>query len=129
MKQSTPPHIKISVKTDTITKWIYVLILTYLPFSSWLQVANPMTLLWNFLKIYKFKNPLTEVAGEGGPDLAPQKFLLSEKFRHLMKCKKYLEKFFLFCLVSEIQLFVYKKCLRNKNFLFLIRFWRNFVRL
>ena len=40
-----------------------------------------------------FKNPkeeedpgmyLTEVAGEGGPDLAPQKFLSSQKFRHLM---------------------------------------------
>ena len=27
---------------------------------------------------------LTEIAGEGGPDLAPQKFLLSQKFRHLM---------------------------------------------
>ena len=27
---------------------------------------------------------LTEVAGEGGPDWAPQKFLLSQKFRHLM---------------------------------------------
>ena len=27
---------------------------------------------------------LTEVAGEGGPHLAPQKFLLSQKFRHLM---------------------------------------------
>ena len=26
----------------------------------------------------------TEVAGEGGPDLAPQKFLSSQKFRHLM---------------------------------------------
>ena len=50
---------------------------------------------------------LTEVAGEGGPDLAPQKFLLSQKFRHLMRCKKYLEKIFLSCLVSEIQLFVY----------------------
>ena len=30
---------------------------------------------------------LTEVAGEGGPDSAPQKFLLSQKFRHLMRCK------------------------------------------
>ena len=39
--------------------------------------------------------------------MAPQKFLLSQKFRHLMRCKKYLEKFFLSCLVSEIQLFVY----------------------
>ena len=27
---------------------------------------------------------LTEVAGESGPDLAPQKFLSSQKFRHLM---------------------------------------------
>ena len=27
---------------------------------------------------------LTEVAGEGGPDLAPQKFLLSQKFGHPM---------------------------------------------
>ena len=50
---------------------------------------------------------LTEVAGEGGPHLAPQKFLLSQKFRQLMRCKKYLEKSFLSCLVSEIQLFVY----------------------
>merc|ERR1712079_762491 len=50
---------------------------------------------------------LTEVAGEGGPDLAPQKFLLSQQFRYLMRCKKYLEKNFLSCLVSEIQLFVY----------------------
>ena len=49
---------------------------------------------------------LTEVAGEGGPDLAPQKFLLSQKFRHLMRCKIYLE-IFLSCLVSEIQMFVY----------------------
>ena len=37
---------------------------------------------------------LTEVAGEGGSDLAPQKFLLSQKFRHLMRCKKYLKIFF-----------------------------------
>ena len=29
----------------------------------------------------------------------------------------------------ECQLFVYKKSPRNKNFLFLIPFWRNFVRL
>ena len=41
------------------------------------------------------------------PDLAPQKMKLSQKFRHLMRCKKYLEKIFLSCLVSEIQLFVY----------------------
>ena len=27
---------------------------------------------------------LTEVAGEGGPDLAPQKFLSSQKFKYLM---------------------------------------------
>ena len=45
---------------------------------------------------------LTEVAGEVGPDLVPQKFLLSQKFRHLMRCKKYLEKNFLSCLVSQM---------------------------
>ena len=50
---------------------------------------------------------LTEVAGEGGADCAPQKFLLSQQFRYLMRCKKYLEKISLSCLVSEIQLFVY----------------------
>ena len=38
--------------------------------------------------------PLTEVAGEGGPHLAPQKFLLSQQFRYLMRCKKYLKKIF-----------------------------------
>ena len=37
---------------------------------------------------------LTEVAGEGGTDCPPQKFLSSQKFRHLMRCKKYLENFF-----------------------------------
>ena len=42
-----------------------------------------------------------------GPDLAPQKFLLSQQFRYLMRCKKYLKRIFLSCLVSEIQLFVY----------------------
>ena len=42
-----------------------------------------------------------------GPVRAPQKFLLSQQFRYLMRCKKYLKKIFLSCLVSEIQLFVY----------------------
>ena len=55
----------------------------------------------------KYCSNLTEVAGEGGPHLAPQKFLLSQQFRYLMRCKKYLKKNFLSCLVSEIQLFVY----------------------
>ena len=50
---------------------------------------------------------LTADAWVSGPDLAPQKILLCQQFRHLMKCKKYLEKNFLPCLVSEIQLFVY----------------------
>ena len=40
---------------------------------------------------FAFSNcALTEVAGEGGPHLAPQKFLLSQQFRYLMRCKKYL---------------------------------------
>ena len=39
----------------------------------------------NYLKwIWGENFSLTEVAGEGGPDLAPQKFLSSQKFRHLM---------------------------------------------
>ena len=50
---------------------------------------------------------LTDDAWVSGPDLAPQKFLLSQQFRYLMRCKKYLEQNFLSCLVSEIQLFVY----------------------
>ena len=100
---------------------------------------------------------LTDDAWVSGPDLAPQKFFLSQKFRNLMRCKKYLEKIQLFVYIfgwnskwppevrkgspgqiergnfeiieKQCQLFVYKKCPRNKNFLFLIRFWRNFVRL
>ena len=34
---------------------------------------------------------LTAVAWVSGPDLAPQKMKLCQKFRHLMRCKKYLE--------------------------------------
>ena len=50
---------------------------------------------------------LTADAWVNEPDLAPQKMKLSQKFRHLMRCKKYLDKKFLQCLVSEIQLIVY----------------------
>ena len=71
----------------------------------WSCVLRPIHgIFW--ILLYKTED-LTEVAGEGGPNLAPQKFLLSQKFRYLMRCKKYLENFFLSCLVSEIQLFVY----------------------
>ena len=47
-------------------------------------------------------NILTEVAGEGGTDCPPQNFLLSEQFRQLMRCKKYVNKICLPCLVPEI---------------------------
>ena len=50
---------------------------------------------------------LTDEAGEGGPDPAPQKMKLSQKFRHLMRCKKYVNKICLQHLVPEILLFVY----------------------
>ena len=50
---------------------------------------------------------LTEVAGEGGTDWAPQKFLSSQQFRHLMRSTKHVNKICLPCLVPEIQLFVY----------------------
>ena len=43
---------------------------------TWLQTCIVCILYQNFV--------LTEVAGEGGPDLALQKFLLSQQFRHLM---------------------------------------------
>ena len=47
-------------------------------------------------------------------DLAPQKFLLSQKFRHLMQeMQKISLKNFLSCLVSEIQLFVFKMAARG----------------
>ena len=50
---------------------------------------------------------LTEVAGEGGTDSPPQNFLLSQQFRHLMRCTKHVNKICLSCLVPKIQLFVY----------------------
>ena len=45
---------------------------------------------------------LTADARVSGSVLAPQKFLLSQQFRHLMRCKKYLEKFFLSCLTEVV---------------------------
>ena len=39
--------------------------------------------------------------------LGTSKILIVPTVRHLMRCKKYLENFFLSCLVSDIQLFVY----------------------
>ena len=72
--------------------------------SDWLGTyPKPGHQAWDV----SWRNELTEVAGEGGPHLAPQKFLLSQQFRYLMRCKKYLKKNFLSCFVSEIQLFVY----------------------
>ena len=50
---------------------------------------------------------LTEVAGEVGTDWAPQNFLSSQQFRHLMRCTKHVNKICLPCLVPEIQLFEY----------------------
>ena len=39
-----------------------------------------------YVQTYATEYPcLTEVAGEGGPDLAPQKFLLSQKAPHKMQ--------------------------------------------
>ena len=39
---------------------------------------------WSRLTLYPKACGLTEVAGEGGTDCPPQKFLSSQKFRHLM---------------------------------------------
>ena len=61
----------------------------------------------NVFKSWWYLDFLTAHAWVSGPDLAPQKILLSQQFRYLMRWKKYLKKIFLSCLVSEIQLFVY----------------------
>ena len=54
---------------------------------------------------------LTADAWVSGPDLEPQKMILSQKFRLLMRCKKYtINKICLLCLVSEIQLNFAQKC-------------------
>ena len=74
--------------------------------STIFALNDDMEILFDYL-CKEFDLYLTEVAGEGAPDLAPQKFLLPQQFRYLMRCKKYLEKIFLSCLISEIQLFVY----------------------
>ena len=83
------------------------------------------------------KVKLTEVAGEGGADLAPQKFSLSQKFRHLMKCKKYLENYFYLAYFLRYSfLFTFLGVIQNgrqrsekgHRSSFLI-FWRNFVRM
>ena len=55
-----------------------------------MQLENPFSVCHlmpgGAMKIIAFTYilKLTEVAGEGGPDLAPQKFLLSQQFRYLM---------------------------------------------
>ena len=45
---------------------------------------NCDTVTFRLMRVAIYFYILTEVAGEGGPDLAPQKFLSSQKFRHLM---------------------------------------------
>ena len=51
-----------------------------IPFSHYAHIFT-----YYIKRILFYENfDLTEVAGEGGPDLAPQKFLSSQKFRHLM---------------------------------------------
>ena len=61
--------------------------------EKWWQLDNYLVFTQNVLSLSikiihglkHYNKILTEVAGEGGPDLAPQKFLLSQQFRHLMK--------------------------------------------
>ena len=80
--------------------------------------------LYSILQLLKEKNPrLTADAWVSGPDLAPQKCLLSQKFRHFMRRKKYLEKFLLILSkkLSKIKKF-------SRYFLHLMRclnFWDN----
>ena len=52
---------------------------------------------------------LTDEAGEGGPDPAPQKMKLSQKFRHLMRCNNYFLTRFS-TLIKEMGGFVFRNC-------------------
>ena len=76
-------------------------------FSKFWSNLKIIQILVKIEDIWKFGKNLTEVAGEGGTDCPPQKFLSSQKFRHLMGWRNMQKKIFLSCLVSEIQLFVY----------------------
>ena len=69
-----------------------------------LNTLSQKTVANNQHKIDVFVH-LTEVAGEGGIDWAPQKILSSQQFRHLMRCTKHVNKICLPCLVPEISLF------------------------
>ena len=61
----------------------------------------------NVFKSWWYLDFLTAHAWVSGPDLAPQKILLSQQFRHLIRCKNILKKFFFQdCL----------NCWDNKNF-------------
>ena len=71
-----------------------------------LNTLSQKTVANNQHKIDVFVH-LTEVAGEGGIDWASQKILSSQQFRHLMRCKKHVNKICLPNLVPEIHLFVY----------------------
>ena len=59
------------------------------PLATGFGVWSP----WDQLKLGFLR--LTEVAGEGGPDLVPQKFFIG----HIMGCKRYVNKICLPCLV------------------------------
>ena len=47
-----------------------------------------------FSPSFHLSRGLTEVAGEGGTDCPPQKFLSSQKFRHLLGLRNMPKKFF-----------------------------------
>ena len=68
---------------------------------------------WKWVCICILGKVLTEVAGEGGIDWAPQKFLSSQQFRHLMRCSRHE-----YCNLTKF----HQNWIKNKNFLFLGHF-------
>ena len=86
--------------------WRVYYLPTYIVHKYWINVKSYIFLLGRSVSS-RISLKLTADVWVSGLDLAPQTFLLSQQFRYLMRCKEYLEKFFLSCLVSEIQLFVY----------------------
>ena len=69
------------------------------PFSLWVCSKRFFFIYKKGQNILVYCWNLTGHAWESGPDLAPQKMKLFQKFRHLLRCKKYLKKIFLPCLV------------------------------
>ena len=71
---------------------------------------------WKWVCIYILGKVLTEVAGEGGIDWAPQIFLSSQQFRHLMRCSRHE-----YCNLTKF----HQNRIKNKKFILIAHFFVN----